>query len=60
MLDRNRRPGDLILTIRPLPDAEGVPVEVRLRKLLKFAARYLRLSCVWHEEHQETEERKES
>jgi hypothetical protein len=37
---------DIGLVFRPLPDPEGVPVAVRVRRLLKYALRALRLKCV--------------
>jgi hypothetical protein len=37
---------DIILTFRPLPDAEDVPVGVRVRQLLRTALRRDRLRCV--------------
>jgi hypothetical protein len=37
---------DIVLTFRPLPDAEDVPVGVRVRQLIKTALRRDRLRCV--------------
>lgn len=37
---------DIVLTFRPLPDAEDVPVGVRVRQLLRTALRRDRLKCV--------------
>lgn len=48
-MDRNRKPGDIILTLRPLRDLDGVPVEVRLKQLMKVALRRFRLNPVWYE-----------
>lgn len=37
---------DITITFRPLPDAEEVPVAVRVRRLLRTALRRDRLRCL--------------
>ena len=37
---------DIVITFRPLPDREQVPVGVRVRKLLRTALRRDRLRCL--------------